>query len=100
MKEAAYYESRENNIQCLLCPHECTIAAGKSGRCRVRQHARGKLFTNNYAACTAYALDPIEKKPLYHFYPGSNILSSSPRPTAISRRRSVGATSGPICSIG
>ena len=75
MHEALYYQLHEQGIACQLCPKSCTIGEGESGFCRVRQHRSGKLYTANYAACTSFGLDPIEKKPLYHFYPGSAILS-------------------------
>ncbi len=77
MKEAMYYEvlENENKVQCHLCPHECIIGDGKLGICRVRKNREGTLFTLNYGKLTSYAYDPIEKKPLYHFYPGSNIFS-------------------------
>ncbi len=76
MREALYYEKKEQNlIACRLCPKLCTIKEGKSGFCRVRQNRGGTLYAANYGRVTAYALDPIEKKPLYHFYPGAAILS-------------------------
>lgn len=76
MHEAFYYEKKERNlIACRLCPKMCTIRDGKSGFCRVRQNRGGTLYAANYGKVTSYALDPIEKKPLYHFYPGSYILS-------------------------
>lgn len=70
-----YYQNEENCIRCLLCPHKCAIKPGKSGRCSVRVNNDGVLQTINYGEITAIGLDPIEKKPLYHFYPGKNILS-------------------------
>ncbi len=76
MREALYYEARpEGGVFCRLCPQNCFIGAGKTGLCRVRKNYRGKLYTENYAACTSLALDPVEKKPLYHFYPGAYLLS-------------------------
>jgi pyruvate formate lyase activating enzyme len=75
MREASYYEVEGQAVHCRLCPKECVIGEGRTGFCRVRKNVGGKLYTQNYAACTAIALDPIEKKPLYHFYPGSSILS-------------------------
>jgi len=74
--EALYYEKKEQNLAtCRLCPKMCTIREGKTGFCRVRQNHGGTLYTANYGKVTSYGLDPIEKKPLYHFYPGSFILS-------------------------
>lgn len=75
MLEALYYETGDQGITCLLCPKNCIIAEGKTGFCRTRKNSGGKLYVLNYAACSSYALDPIEKKPLYHFYPGKQILS-------------------------
>ncbi len=75
MLEALYYEIDDQGITCLLCPKNCIIAEGKTGFCRTRKNSGGKLYVLNYAACSSYALDPIEKKPLYHFYPGKQILS-------------------------
>lgn len=62
-------------VQCQLCPHRCRVAAGKTGLCRARVNEGGRLYAANYGQITSCALDPIEKKPLYHFYPGSYILS-------------------------
>ncbi|MEW6685780.1 MAG: AmmeMemoRadiSam system radical SAM enzyme [Candidatus Edwardsbacteria bacterium] len=79
MKEALSYEKKENNkVRCLLCPHYCLISEGKTGICRGRKNLEGRLFAINYGQCTSLAIDPIEKKPLYHFHPGSEILSTGP----------------------
>jgi pyruvate formate lyase activating enzyme len=75
MREALYYEPHRRGVVCRLCPKECIIGEGLTGFCRVRRNTGGKLYSQNYGACSSYALDPIEKKPLYHFYPGSHILS-------------------------
>jgi len=75
MREALYYQPHTAGVICSLCPKGCVIGEGRTGFCRVRRNIGGKLYTENYAACSSYALDPIEKKPLYHFYPGSYILS-------------------------
>ena len=75
MQEAAFYKPHPQGVRCLLCPKTCVLGEGQSGACRVRQNTGGKLITENYACCSGYALDSIEKKPLYHFYPGSRILS-------------------------
>jgi pyruvate formate lyase activating enzyme len=76
MKEALYYKTLENNkVQCFLCPHNCIIKDNKRGICGVRKNSGGKLYSENYGEITALGIDPIEKKPLYHFYPGRNILS-------------------------
>jgi len=77
MKEALYYNKlqEDNKTQCLLCPHNCVINDGKRGICGVRKNIEGTLYSENYGQVTAMGFDPIEKKPLYHFHPGSFILS-------------------------
>ena len=62
-------------ITCTLCPHACRLRTGATGFCRARANVGGTIRAINYGRLTALALDPIEKKPLYHFYPNSNILS-------------------------
>ena len=64
-----------NKIQCTLCPHNCIIADGKTGICGARKNNGGSIELITYGVISGYALDPVEKKPLYHFYPGTNILS-------------------------
>jgi pyruvate formate lyase activating enzyme len=77
--EARHYQKLENgSVQCLLCPHFCRIAPGQTGLCRVRRNAGGRLEAQSYGRAVSLAMDPIEKKPLYHFYPGSRILSTGP----------------------
>jgi|WetSurMetagenome_2_1015567.scaffolds.fasta_scaffold00001_438 pyruvate formate lyase activating enzyme len=61
--------------ECLLCPHNCAIMPGKTGICGVRRNTGESIELLTYGVVSGYALDPIEKKPLYHFYPGTNILS-------------------------
>ncbi|RKX99776.1 MAG: hypothetical protein DRP54_06650, partial [Spirochaetes bacterium] len=74
--EARYYEKlKDGRVKCLLCPHKCIIAEGKTGYCRVRRNVEGTLYTEIYGRVSSIAMDPIEKKPLYHFFPGSDILS-------------------------
>ncbi len=75
MKEARFYSKENGKVRCLLCPHNCLIAEGKKGLCGVRGVEGGKLYALTYGKVAAIAVDPIEKKPLYHFYPGSEILS-------------------------
>ncbi len=76
MKTAVYWKKlTAGKVSCLLCPHACVIADGKTGLCRVRYNLNGTLYSSIYAETTSINLDPIEKKPLYHFYPGSRILS-------------------------
>ena len=74
-KEALFYEKQGDRINCKLCPHNCLIEVGEFGKCNVRVNKEGLLYTVNYGEITSMAQDPIEKKPLYHFKPGSNILS-------------------------
>lgn len=74
--ECMYYEKDiDNMVKCHLCPHNCIIKEGETGVCKVRKNIEGKLISLNYGKVTSYAYDSIEKKPLYHFYPGTNILS-------------------------
>lgn len=76
MKEAMYYEKlKDGMVYCKLCPQGCRIKNGKYGICRARKNQNGILVSDNYGKVTGIAMDPIEKKPLYHFYPGSYILS-------------------------
>jgi len=63
-------------MHCTICHHRCKLAEGQTGRCGTRKNEGGKSVSVNYAQLTALALDPIEKKPLYRFYPGSSILSA------------------------
>ncbi|MBI5789413.1 MAG: AmmeMemoRadiSam system radical SAM enzyme [Candidatus Schekmanbacteria bacterium] len=76
MYEALYYEVlTDQRVHCLLCPHGCLIKEGKRGICWGRHNIGGKLYSEFYAQTISIANDPIEKKPLYHFYPGTYILS-------------------------
>lgn len=76
MKEAMLYERmEENRVRCYLCAHQCVIADGKVGVCHVRENEEGTLFTQVYGQVIAQHVDPVEKKPLYHFYPGSTAYS-------------------------
>lgn len=74
-KRAMFYEKLGNKIHCLLCPHNCMISDGHLGKCNVRIHENGELFTINYGEITSASLDPIEKKPLRYFRPSTKILS-------------------------
>jgi len=64
-----------NKVLCTLCPRFCKIGDGQTGFCFVRQNKGGKLYQNAYGRPTGFAVDPIEKKPLNHFLPGTSILS-------------------------
>jgi len=76
MKEAAFYEKLEDGrAHCHLCPHECRIKEKGYGICRTRRVEDGILYAVNYAQVASMGYDPIEKKPLYHFYPGATIFS-------------------------
>ena len=78
-KEALFWEKREDEkIQCLLCPVGCVIAEGKVGVCMGRKNEGGTLYAVNYGRLVSIAIDPIEKKPLYHLHPGTQILSTGP----------------------
>ena len=61
--------------KCFLCPHDCLILEGKFGKCGVRTNHHGIIYSSVYGQCVSISVDPIEKKPLYHFHPGENILS-------------------------
>ena len=74
-KEARFWEPAGELVRCRLCPWHCEIQPGKTGACLVRRNDGGTLRSVNYWRVTSLALDPIEKKPLYHFHPGSTILS-------------------------
>jgi len=72
MKEALLYDKGDGErVRCRLCPHRCTIADGKRGICGVRENRGGKLYSLVWGRPCALHVDPIEKKPLYHFLPGS-----------------------------
>ncbi|MFH1052360.1 MAG: AmmeMemoRadiSam system radical SAM enzyme [bacterium] len=76
MKQAILYEKQDENIiKCLLCSHYCEIKPGQAGTCLLRKNVDGELYTYSYGASTGFAIDPIEKKPFYHFKPGSKVLS-------------------------
>lgn len=70
-----FYERLEDKIRCRVCPHNCLISEGKFGICRVRTVKNGEPVAINYGEVTSAAVDPIEKKPLYHYKPSKNILS-------------------------
>ena len=75
IRDALFWHKENDRIRCRLCPHQCLVSEGKSGICSVRVNNGGMLQTENYGEITSMAVDPIEKKPLYHFKPGKNILS-------------------------
>jgi pyruvate formate lyase activating enzyme len=74
--DARFYEHGEDlQLRCSLCPHNCRIAPGGHGICRVRFNQDGEMRIPFYGKLSSIAVDPIEKKPLYHFFPGRQILS-------------------------
>lgn len=73
--EAKWWRQEKNKILCTLCPRYCTLGDGQSGFCFIRKNIGGKLYSLGYGRPTGFAIDPIEKKPLNHFLPGSQILS-------------------------
>ena len=76
MKEALYWNKLEDNkLQCLLCPKKCEIIENKTGFCGIRQNISGTLYATQYGKSSGLQMDPVEKKPLYHFYPTQYILS-------------------------
>jgi pyruvate formate lyase activating enzyme len=78
-KLARHFEiDDKRRVHCLLCPVGCRLREGKAGVCFGRKAIGGKLYATNYGETVSLSMDPIEKKPLYHFYPGSQILSVGP----------------------
>jgi pyruvate formate lyase activating enzyme len=76
LKEALFYEKLENNtVQCHLCPRNCVIPDGRRGFCGVRENRGGTLFTLVFAKPVSIHIDPIEKKPLFHFLPSTTAFS-------------------------
>jgi pyruvate formate lyase activating enzyme len=78
VKQARYWtydEKAAGRVVCKLCPHGCVIAEGRHGRCLGRRNVGGELVAASYGEIVSIAVDPIEKKPLYHFLPGSEVLS-------------------------
>ncbi|PIW91797.1 MAG: AmmeMemoRadiSam system radical SAM enzyme [Candidatus Nealsonbacteria bacterium CG_4_9_14_0_2_um_filter_37_38] len=76
MKEAYLYKKlKGKGVRCRNCAHYCVISPGKRGICGVRENINGKLYALNYGKAVAVNIDPIEKKPFFHFLPGSHSLS-------------------------
>jgi pyruvate formate lyase activating enzyme len=76
LKEALYYkDAGEGKVECLLCPRKCLISQNQRGFCRARKNIEGKLYAINYGQPVAILVDPIEKKPLFHVYPGTKSFS-------------------------
>jgi len=76
LREARYWEPvGDGKVLCTLCPRECRIGEGQKGFCFIRRNEGGRLVTAGWGTTTGFAVDPIEKKPLNHFLPGSSVLS-------------------------
>jgi pyruvate formate lyase activating enzyme len=76
MQEALFYQKADDHqVKCNLCPWYCELKPGQTGVCKVRENIDGLLITHVYNKVAALGTDPIEKKPLYHFFPGKNIFS-------------------------
>jgi len=75
MREAILWEVRDGRVQCGLCPHACSIAQGREGICGVRRNVDGRLVALTYGRVSSIAADPIEKKPVFHYFPGTTALS-------------------------
>lgn len=72
---ARYWRTEGDRIICDLCPRECRLKPGQRGACYVRRNVDGRLVLDVYGQVSGFAIDPVEKKPLYHFLPGTSILS-------------------------
>ncbi|MFO8015831.1 MAG: AmmeMemoRadiSam system radical SAM enzyme [Candidatus Woesearchaeota archaeon] len=68
-------DEKKKLVQCRLCPHNCMISEGKRGICRVRENRNGRLYSLSYGKSVSTHADPIEKKPLFHFLPGTESMS-------------------------
>ncbi|HOP08268.1 MAG TPA: AmmeMemoRadiSam system radical SAM enzyme [candidate division Zixibacteria bacterium] len=78
-REAAFYRKLDDDkVQCVLCPADCTLKPGQVGICGCRRNESGILYTDNFGEAVSIAIDPIEKKPLYHYLPGTFIVSAGP----------------------
>jgi len=75
MKECVLYKKEKGNVRCFACAHKCLISEGKTGICGVRKNIKGKLYLLVYGKVVATHIDPIEKKPLYHFLPNTKTYS-------------------------
>lgn len=77
VKEAKYWQTKDLGVQCTLCPQNCYLTEGAKGKCQVRMNRANRLYTQVYAQPVSMNIDPIEKKPVFHMMPGSQILSLS-----------------------
>jgi pyruvate formate lyase activating enzyme len=92
--EAKFYEKlSDERVRCTLCPHDCVIADGGRGACGVRYNDRGSLYTLVYDKVVAREVNPIEKKPFYHFHPASYAYSIKSRSSSAPSERRFRGTS-------
>ncbi len=75
MRCSYWHKLEDGRIECTLCPRHCRLKEGQRGFCFVRQNTAGELILTTYGRSSGFCIDPIEKKPLNHFYPGSSVLS-------------------------
>jgi pyruvate formate lyase activating enzyme len=74
--KARLHERIDDEVRCLTCERRCLLAEGQVGWCRTRQNRDGMIYTLIYGLISSLSCNPIEKKPLYHFYPGSLALTA------------------------
>ena len=70
-----WHKLEDGRVCCDVCPRKCTLREGKRGACFVRMHRQGEIVLTSYGRSSGFCIDPIEKKPLNHFYPGSSVFS-------------------------
>lgn len=75
MKEAKFWNLEGDRVRCYLCPHHCSIADNRRGICGVREQRSRVLYSMNYGKVSSANIDPVEKKPLFHFLPGEKVFS-------------------------
>jgi len=75
MHEAILWSAEDGRIRCHVCPNACLIAEGSRGTCGVRENQSGVLQALTYGLVSSVAVDPIEKKPVFHYHPGSRVFS-------------------------
>ena len=80
IKESSYpgrwwHTLDDGRVQCDLCPRDCRLHEGQRGMCFVRKMEGGRMVLTTYGRSSGFCIDPVEKKPLNHFYPGTSILS-------------------------
>jgi AmmeMemoRadiSam system radical SAM enzyme len=75
LKAADWWHKKNGRVVCDLCPRSCALKDGDYGFCFVRQNVGGQMVLNTYGRSTGFCIDPVEKKPLNHFFPGSSVLS-------------------------